>query len=97
MVGHAADNLAHKMGLERVENDYFTTPERIAHWTARNPQIKSPAEDLGTVGAVVRDIHGNLAAANSTGGRTWKNAGRIGDTPIMGAGIYGDRQIAMAW
>jgi beta-aspartyl-peptidase (threonine type) len=80
-----------------VENDYFTTSERAAHWTAQKAQFNSAAEDLGTVGAVALDIYGNLVAANSTGGMTCKSTGRIGDTPIIGAGIYGDRRSAIAW
>jgi L-asparaginase / beta-aspartyl-peptidase len=97
MIGQPADDLAQKLGLEMVENDYFTTSERAAHWTAQKARFNSAAEDLGTVGAVALDIHGNLAAANSTGGMTCKTAGRIGDTAIIGAGIYSDRRSAIAW
>lgn len=97
LVGQAADDLAHKLGVDRVENRHFTTPERASHWAARNPQTTLRAEDLGTVGAVALDIHGILAAANSTGGMTCKSVGRIGDTPILGAGIYGDQDVAIAW
>lgn len=97
VIGQPADDLSQKLGLEMVENTYFTTPERATHWTARKAQFNSAAEDLGTVGAVALDVHGKLAAANSTGGMTCKSAGRIGDTPIIGAGIYGDRRSAIAW
>lgn len=56
-----------------------------------------PSSKMGTVGAVARDIHGNLAAATSTGGMTNKRAGRIGDTPIIGAGCYADnRSVAVS-
>jgi len=50
--------------------------------------IENGGRDLGTVGAVALDVHGNLAAATSTGGMTNKRFGRIGDTPIIGAGTY---------
>jgi beta-aspartyl-peptidase (threonine type) len=56
-----------------------------------------PSSKMGTVGAVARDIHGNLAAATSTGGMTNKRPGRIGDTPIVGAGCYADnRSVAVS-
>jgi len=50
----------------------------------------------GTVGAVARDRHGHLAAATSTGGTVHKRAGRIGDSPIPGAGTWADREIAIS-
>ena len=50
----------------------------------------SEAEQHGTVGAVALDAHGNLAAATSTGGYTNKLAGRVGDSPVIGAGTYAD-------
>jgi L-asparaginase / beta-aspartyl-peptidase len=56
---------------------------------ALDERIK-PSQKLGTVGAVARDIHGNLAAATSTGGLVNKRWGRIGDTPIVGAGVFAD-------
>nr|MBA2737847.1 isoaspartyl peptidase/L-asparaginase [Pyrinomonadaceae bacterium] len=55
------------------------------------PKIQNP-KSLGTVGAVACDTNGNLAAATSTGGMTNKKFGRIGDTPIIGAGTYADNQ-----
>jgi L-asparaginase / beta-aspartyl-peptidase len=51
-----------------------------------------PAQKLGTVGAVVRDRQGNLAAATSTGGLVNKRWGRVGDTPIVGAGVFADNE-----
>ena len=55
-------------------------------------QIPNPKSQIGTVGAVACDIRGNLAAATSTGGMTNKKYGRIGDTPILGAGTYADNE-----
>ncbi|CAN7256182.1 isoaspartyl peptidase/L-asparaginase [Trinickia sp. LjRoot230] len=62
---------------------------------ARAPQGGAPLDEdrkLGTVGAVALDAHGNLAAATSTGGMTNKQPGRVGDTPIIGAGCYADNR-----
>ena len=55
-------------------------------------EIQNPKSNLGTVGAVACDARGNLAAATSTGGMTNKRFGRIGDTPLVGAGTYADNQ-----
>jgi beta-aspartyl-peptidase (threonine type) len=65
-----------------VNPDYFITPERKAQWQ------KGRQQKTGTVGAVARDNDGNFAAATSTGGMMNKMKGRIGDSPIIGAGTY---------
>jgi len=67
--------------LERVPNDWFSTPRRRA-------QLE--AQQSGTVGAVALDVHGHIAAATSTGGMSNKRWGRIGDAPVIGAGTYAD-------
>lgn len=56
--------------------------------------LRDPGEKFGTVGAVALDIHGNLAAATSTGGMSNKRFGRIGDSPVIGAGTYADNKTA---
>ncbi len=103
VVGEGADALAKEAGMEIVEQKYFFTQER---WDAlqRVKDGQSAAakagkqyiisdEDLhGTVGAVALDQAGNLAAATSTGGMTDKRPGRIGDSPIIGAGTYANNQ-----
>ncbi|MFZ6732923.1 isoaspartyl peptidase/L-asparaginase family protein [Undibacterium sp. Ji42W] len=66
-----------------------TTPE-----AAPEPAPLDPDKKFGTVGAVALDVHGNLAAATSTGGMTNKLPGRVGDTPMLGAGCYADNQTA---
>ena len=78
-----------------VEPDYFSTVLRREQWLAaraRDPAAQVLDHDgrdrFGTVGAVARDRYGHLAAATSTGGMTNKQVGRIGDTPIVGAGVY---------
>ncbi|WP_417771742.1 isoaspartyl peptidase/L-asparaginase family protein [Stappia sp.] len=93
--GPAADDFARSAGLAMVEPDYFTTPRRVqalaamkAHRAAGTAAKASEAEKHGTVGAVALDGRGHLAAATSTGGYNDKPAGRIGDSPIAGAGTY---------
>ena len=91
--GPAADDFAAAQGLEIVSPDYFTTPRRrdaLAAMQAHAAQGSSgsEAEKHGTVGAVALDRQGHLAAATSTGGFTNKRRGRIGDSPIIGAGTY---------
>jgi L-asparaginase / beta-aspartyl-peptidase len=91
----AADDFAERCGLAMVGNDYFTTERRanaLASLKARKARgtiaQASEAERHGTVGAVALDAAGNLAAATSTGGFNNKPVGRVGDTPIIGAGTY---------
>jgi beta-aspartyl-peptidase (threonine type) len=84
-----ADAFSRAMGLAQVEPRWFETAERRAQLEAwRRGQKASGPAPRGTVGAVARDQKGNLAAATSTGGMTGKRWGRIGDTPIIGAGTY---------
>ncbi|MFC1481464.1 isoaspartyl peptidase/L-asparaginase family protein [Candidatus Neomarinimicrobiota bacterium] len=84
-----ATEFAREHGLELVEPDYFFTQRR---WDAlQNAKEEAQgATGHGTVGAVALDQAGNIAAATSTGGMTNKRFGRIGDTPIAGAGTYAD-------
>ena len=93
--GVAADRFAELQGLEMVPNTWFTTQRRIdALRTLKEKEATgsfipaSEAEKHGTVGAVARDADGHLAAATSTGGFNNKLEGRIGDSPIIGAGTY---------
>lgn len=95
LAGPAADRFAESAGLQIVPNSYFTTPKRLkalaamkAHVAAGTQAKASEAEKHGTVGAVALDSGGNLAAATSTGGYTNKPSGRVGDSPIIGAGTY---------
>ena len=84
-----AEQFAEAIGIERVEPSYFFTQDR---WD-RLQRVKTAAEQRtggGTVGAVALDRHGNLAAGTSTGGMTNKMYGRVGDSPIIGAGTYAD-------
>lgn len=95
LTGAAADRFAADQGLEIVAPDYFTTGQRRdalaamrEHQAAGTLASASEAEKHGTVGAVALDRRGHLAAATSTGGFTNKPAGRVGDSPIIGAGTY---------
>lgn len=85
--GSGADRFAAEQGLELVDNNlYFATP-RTMQWIE---QVKKQNEKNGTVGCVVLDKKGNLTAGTSTGGMFRKKWGRVGDSPIIGAGTYAD-------
>jgi len=86
LTGEGAEELAISAGLEMVDTSYFFTESR---WNSYL-RAKDKAEKFGTVGAVALDKHGNLAAGTSTGGMTYKMKGRVGDSPIIGAGTYAD-------
>jgi beta-aspartyl-peptidase (threonine type) len=92
LVGAGAEEFALEEGMTLVPNHYFRTTERIEQLLAeqRGESVSEimPAAPRGTVGAVARDSAGNLAAATSTGGMTNKRPGRVGDSPIIGAGTY---------
>jgi beta-aspartyl-peptidase (threonine type) len=95
LTSEAADAFAESNGLAMVDNRHFTTERRIkalASLKARKARgtiaQASEAEKHGTVGAVALDAKGNLAAATSTGGFNNKPVGRVGDSPIIGAGTY---------
>ena len=87
--------------IERVANDWFDTDTRRAQLDQEQARERSEAEGLrgkyfGTVGAVALDVHGNLAAATSTGGMTNKRYGRVGDSPVIGAGTWADERCAVS-
>ncbi len=87
-----ADAFAREQGLEQVENAWFVTPERQAQLDKVMAAGGKFDTDIkyGTIGAVAVDSHGHVAAATSTGGLTAKRWGRIGDSPLIGAGTYAD-------
>jgi beta-aspartyl-peptidase (threonine type) len=96
LTGEGAEEFALEQGVELVPGSYFYTERRWqqleeAQKAERTASVAN--EDIayfGTVGAVARDRAGNLAAATSTGGMTNKRWGRVGDSPIIGAGTYAD-------
>ena len=89
LFGAGADTFALHEGLDIVHPSYFFTQRRWDSYQKVKAK-KEQGEKHGTVGAVALDKHGNLAAATSTGGMTYKMKGRIGDSPIIGAGTYAD-------
>jgi beta-aspartyl-peptidase (threonine type) len=88
--GPEVDELARTNGLEIVDPSYFITPRRQEQLRRAMAGDMQPWDRRGTTGAVARDRAGNLAAATSTGGMTAKMPGRVGDSPIIGAGTYAD-------
>lgn len=90
LAGTGADRFIAECGLERIEDpqSYFTP----SHTESQVPEDKSH----GTVGAVALDKNGRLAAATSTGGLVGKRAGRVGDSPIIGAATWADRDLAVS-
>jgi L-asparaginase / beta-aspartyl-peptidase len=87
MAGKGASEFAKERGLDIVDNSYFHTQRRLDAVTRQIEQDKN-----GTVGAVALDMEGNLAAGTSTGGMSNKKYGRIGDSPIIGAGNYANNK-----
>jgi beta-aspartyl-peptidase (threonine type) len=85
LASEGADVFAKNAGLEIVGNSYFITDKRRAKYEEK-------LDKHGTVGCVVLDREGNLAAGTSTGGMSNKKWGRIGDSPIIGAGTYADNR-----
>ena len=99
--GRGAEDYAKENGLEQVDNTVFDTEFRkqaLDKAKARMQQVSSGYgsqqgnERFGTVGAVVLDQGGNIVAGTSTGGMTAKRYGRIGDSPVIGAGTYADNE-----
>jgi beta-aspartyl-peptidase (threonine type) len=104
--GEGADDFSRQQGLEQVGQSYFSTPQRVQALEAfklrqnaimdaeKTSQLDHLGRDFrfGTVGAVALDQAGNIAAGTSTGGMTGKRWGRIGDSPIIGAGTYADNR-----
>lgn len=94
LMGDGAEQFADEMKVDRVENEWFSTEGQRAKWEkAKARELEKKADTtkkMGTVGCVALDLSGNLAAGTSTGGITNKRWGRIGDSPIIGAGTYAD-------
>ena len=91
LTGAGADQFSVQRGLEQVDPAWFRTEARwqqLQAWRTRQQAAADPTHLFGTVGAVALDADGNLAAATSTGGMTGKRWGRVGDSPIIGAGTY---------
>ena len=97
LASRGAEQFAAELGIPEVSADYFSTERRkraLESYKARKQVGVEPEVDykFGTVGVVVLDSKGNLAAGTSTGGMTGKRWGRIGDAPVIGAGTYADNR-----
>lgn len=101
LISEGALHFADHCGMQREPDNYFYTPDRVAQLEEARKKHKimldhdeSDSEDqkYGTIGAVARDPDGNLAAATSTGGIVNKRMGRVGDSPIVGAGVWADNE-----
>lgn len=96
LIGKGAEEFAKQKGIAFEPDEYFYSEQRYRQWqkvkdtdeTALDHNISTDDKKFGTVGAVVCDANGNLAAATSTGGMTNKQFGRVGDSPMIGAGTY---------
>ena len=103
LVGDGAEAFAREVGITLVDPSYFRTEER---WQQLQEALKAESNKqtptlgraihYGTVGAVALDAQGRLAAATSTGGMTDKRWGRVGDSPIIGAGTYANAHCAVS-
>ena len=98
LFGKAADDHTKHLGLETVPNGYFITPLSRACWERRSQAHNdNTVDDLGNVGALVLESHGHLAAGGSTGGTMGKLSGRVGDTAVLGAGLFANNRVAFMW
>lgn len=96
VVGAGAEALARREGLAMVEPGYFFTRRRWEALERMRREQKEPEKERGTVGAVALDASGVLAAGTSTGGMTNKLPGRVGDSPLIGAGTWADTRCAVS-
>lgn len=101
LIGAGALRFAELMNEPQEEDTYFITEKRLKQLeeAAQNDTVvldhssmRTSEKKMGTVGAVARDTNGNLAAATSTGGITNKKFGRVGDSPIVGAGVFAENE-----
>jgi beta-aspartyl-peptidase (threonine type) len=102
LCGKEAEAFGKTVGISFQDESYFYTEERYKQWQDvkdsdtyqldHSDKTETGERKFGTVGAVALDIHGNIAAATSTGGMTNKRFGRIGDSPIIGAGTYANNK-----
>jgi len=96
LAGPEADVYAKEAGLAMVDPDYFRVAAREEQWRklkgSETVSLDHAGDAQGTVGAVALDAEGNLAAATSTGGLANQLPGRLGDTPVVGAGTWADNR-----
>jgi beta-aspartyl-peptidase (threonine type) len=97
LIGRGAEEFAREKGMTLIDNAMLRTPEQIELWERcrAQPPLRDGAryvsvQGYGTVGCVAVDGAGNVAAGTSTGGMKFKRVGRVGDSPLIGAGVYAD-------
>lgn len=101
MCGPGAEAFARECGIAEVPNALLVTQRQLERWRelhalAQREGADSVRKKLGTIGALAVDARGHVAACTSTGGTMYKRPGRVGDTPIIGAGTYADDREAAA-
>lgn len=96
LFGEGAEKFADEFGLQKVNNSYFKTDDKVNEFNkSKNKDkayLESSEDKFGTVGCAALDKAGNLAAGTSTGGIAGKKFGRVGDSPIIGAGTYANNK-----
>ncbi len=102
LIGEGAMRFADHCGMKQTEDAYFLTENRLEQFKEAREKsqimldhdevVAMQEEKYGTVGAIARDRFGNLAAATSTGGIVNKRQGRVGDSPLIGAGVFADNE-----
>lgn len=97
LIGRGAEEFAREHNITLIDNALLRTPEQIELWEKyrAQPPVREgahyvPLQGFGTVGCVAVDRAGNVAAGTSTGGTKFKRPGRVGDSPLIGAGVYAD-------
>jgi beta-aspartyl-peptidase (threonine type) len=101
LCGPGADAFARECGIPAIDNASLITPRQRARWEELHQQAKTIGADgvrkrIGTIGCVAVDARGGVAACTSTGGTMYKRPGRVGDTPVIGAGTWADNREAAA-
>lgn len=101
LCGHGAEAFARECGISEIPNALLVTQRQLERWRELHAQAQREGADavrrkIGTIGAVAVDANGHVAACTSTGGTMYKRPGRVGDTPIIGAGTYADDHEAAA-
>jgi L-asparaginase / beta-aspartyl-peptidase len=99
LIGEGAERFGREHGAAFEDESYFVTPDRLAQLERAKARRETELDHseashrkLGTVGAVARDEAGDLAAATSTGGLVNQLSGRVGDSPVIGAGVFADNE-----
>ena len=101
MCGPGAEAFARECGIPEIANSLLVTEQQRVRWQELHAQAQREGADsvrlkIGTIGSVAVDAKGHVAACTSTGGTMYKRPGRVGDTPIIGAGTYADDHEAAA-